>query len=107
MCGGMITPAYILKSFELGADGVFIATCHVDDCHYTTGAKRAVDVHDSTIQLISMLGLEPGRLKLGWFNAQQVSHFRNAIEEFIIQLKALGPSSIKIRPIKETRSTSV
>ena len=88
----MITPAYILKAFELGADGVFIATCHVDDCHYTTGAKQAANVHDTTAQLITMLGIEPGRLKLGWFNARQVSHFRNAVDEFINQVKDFGPS---------------
>jgi coenzyme F420-reducing hydrogenase delta subunit len=92
----MITPAYLLKAFELGADGVFIATCHVDDCHYTTGAKRAADVHETTAQLITMLGIEPGRLKLGWFNAKQVSHFQNAVEEFITQVKDFGPSPKKL-----------
>jgi F420-non-reducing hydrogenase iron-sulfur subunit len=93
MCGGMITPAYVLKSFELGADGVYIATCHVDDCHYTTGARRAADVHDIVAQLIAMLGIEPGRLKLGWFDARQAEHFRNEVEGFISQIRGLGPSS--------------
>lgn len=91
MCGGMITPAYILKAFELGADGVFIATCHVDDCHYATGAKRAVDVHDVVAKLIAMLGIEPGRLKLGWCNAQQAVHFKSEMDEFITQIRRLGP----------------
>lgn len=93
MCGGMVTPGYVLKAFELGADGVFIATCHVDDCHYATGARRAADVHDTTAQLITMLGIEPGRLKLGWFNAKQASHFRSVIDEFVAQIREFGPPS--------------
>ncbi|MBN2621345.1 hydrogenase iron-sulfur subunit [candidate division WOR-3 bacterium] len=105
MCGGMVTPAYVLKSFELGADGVLIATCHVDDCHYVTGAKRAADVHDTAAQLITMLGIEPGRLKLGWFNAQQVAHFRNEVEGFITQIRGLGPSSRAVIPSSTGRST--
>lgn len=106
MCGGMVTPAYILKSFELGADGVFIATCHVDDCHYTTGAKHAADIYDTTAQLITMLGIEPGRLKLGWFNAQQASHFRHAIDEFTTQIKEFGPLSRKGNAADITRSSA-
>lgn len=103
MCGGMVTPAYVLKSFELGADGVFIATCHVDDCHYTTGAKRAADVHDIAAQLITMLGIEPGRLKLGWFNVQQAAHFRNEIDEFIMQIRGLGPAAHAVSPLPASR----
>ena len=97
MCGGMVTPAFILRAFELGADGVFVATCRVEDCHYVTGARRAVDVCDNTEKLISMLGFEPGRFKLGWFSALEHRVFEKAINEFIGVIKKMGPSPIKVQ----------
>lgn len=95
MCGGMITPAFILRAFELGADGVLMATCHIEDCHYITGARRAVDVYESLEKLIRFLGFEPARLKLGWFSAQEIDLFEKALDEFVAVIKKLGPSPIK------------
>lgn len=95
MCGGMVTPAFILKAFELGADGVMMATCHVEDCHYITGARRAVDVYENTEKLVDMLGIEPERLKLGWFSAHEHKTFEKAISEFIEAIEKIGPSSVK------------
>jgi len=97
MCGGMVTPALILKAFELGADGVFVATCRIEDCHYITGARRAVDVCDDTERLIDMLGFEPGRFKLGWFSSHEPKVFEKAVNEFINVIKKMGPSPIKMQ----------
>ncbi len=105
MCGGMVTLAFILKAFELGADGVFVATCRVEDCHYVTGARRAVDVCDNTKKLIDMLGFEPGRFKLGRFSSLEHKVFEKAINEFIGVIKKMGPSPIKVQR-RTTASTS-
>lgn len=96
MCGGQVTPAFILKAFELGADGVFIATCSVENCHYITGAQRAVEVFDNTEKLINMLGIEPSRLKLGWFSAYEPRVFEKAINDFAVKIKRMGASPVKI-----------
>ena len=34
MCSGRIDPQFVLKAFKEGADGVFVAGCHMGDCHY-------------------------------------------------------------------------
>ena len=36
-CSGRVDPLLIVKSFQMGADGVLIAGCHPGDCHYTEG----------------------------------------------------------------------
>lgn len=95
MCGGMITAAFILKAFELGADGVLVATCHVEDCHYITGARRAVDVYENTEKLVDMLGIEKERLKLESFSSNETAEFENATKAFIETIRKIGPSSIK------------
>ena len=93
----MVTTAFILRAFELGADGVFVATCPVEDCHYITGARRAVDVCDNTEKLIDMLGFEPGRLKQGCFSAHKPIAFEKAVNEFIDVIKKMGPSPIRMQ----------
>ncbi len=95
MCGGMITPALILRAFELGADGVLIITCPGEDCHYNTGAREALDVYKRTEDLIHMLGIERERLMLvssSWDRAHTVQRF---IDDFTEVLLLLGPSSFK------------
>ena len=37
MCSGRVDPTFILRAFELGADGVLVAGCHPGDCHYAEG----------------------------------------------------------------------
>ena len=37
MCSGRIDPQFVLKAFKEGADGVFVAGCHMGDCHYDAG----------------------------------------------------------------------
>ena len=37
MCSGRIDPQFVLKAFQEGADGVFVAGCHMGDCHYDAG----------------------------------------------------------------------
>src|SRR4030066_1428700 len=41
MCSGRVDPAFVLKAFELGADGVLVAGCHPADCHYINGNEKA------------------------------------------------------------------
>ena len=42
MCSGRIDPQFVLKAFKEGADGVFVAGCHMGDCHYDAGNYKLV-----------------------------------------------------------------
>ncbi|MCX7996011.1 MAG: hydrogenase iron-sulfur subunit, partial [candidate division WOR-3 bacterium] len=94
MCGGRVTPGMVLKAFELGADGVLVATCHFEDCHYMFGARKAADVHKITERLVAMLGIEPERLKLDWISAAEVTKFAKVATEFTETIRKIGPSRI-------------
>jgi len=97
MCGGMVTEGFVLKAFELGADGVLVATCPVEDCHYNTGSRRAIDVHKSTERIVEMLGIGKERLRLGWFSSNETSEFVNTVKEFVEKIRDVGPSPINRR----------
>ena len=34
MCLGRVDPAFVIRAFEMGADGVLFGGCHPGDCHY-------------------------------------------------------------------------
>ncbi|HEX7320827.1 MAG TPA: hydrogenase iron-sulfur subunit [bacterium] len=95
MCGGRVTPAMVLKAFELGADGVLVATCHFEDCHYIFGARKAADTHKISERLVGMLGIEPVRLRLDWISSAETTKFAKVATEFTETVRKLGPSPAK------------
>jgi len=92
MCGGRINPSFVLKAFELGADGVLVTTCHFEDCHYLFGARRAKDNYDKLERVIRILGIEPERLALEWISAAESPKFAKVMREFTEGVKKLGKS---------------
>jgi F420-non-reducing hydrogenase iron-sulfur subunit len=95
MCGGRVTTGLVLKAFQLGADGVLVATCHFEDCHYLFGAKRAAEVHKITEKLVDMIGIEPERLRLEWISAAEAPKFARVAKELVEAVQKVGPSPIK------------
>ena len=94
MCSGRIQPGFVLRAFEKGADGVLVSGCHIGDCHYQFGNEKAIEQFDKTKSVVKMLGLEEGRLRLEWISAAEGARFAQIIDEFIEQLRTLGPSPL-------------
>ena len=97
MCSGRVHPAFVLRAFELGADGVLVSGCHFGDCHYIFGNERAVEQFEKTTALLKILGLEEGRIRLEWISAAEGPKFARVINEFVEQVRALGPSGLAPR----------
>jgi F420-non-reducing hydrogenase iron-sulfur subunit len=95
MCSGMIDPIYVLKAFEGGFDGVLLAGCHIGDCHYISGNKRAEERTAKLRRMLHTLGLEDERLKLEWISAAEGGGFAETIKGYVDQLKQLGPSPFR------------
>lgn len=62
-CTGNISLRMIEKTFELGADGVLIAGCLEDRCHYETGSKTASHRVGLFKQLLKQIGIDPRRIE--------------------------------------------
>ena len=58
LCSGKIEPIILLRSFEEGADIVYVAGCRVGDCHFLEGNIRAKGWVDYTKELLKEIGLE-------------------------------------------------
>ena len=95
MCSGRIEPQFILRAFELGADGVLVAGCHIGDCHYISGNEKAQKKVEATKELIDQLGLDGRRLRLEWISASEGSKFAETMKDFTEDLKILGPNPLR------------
>jgi F420-non-reducing hydrogenase iron-sulfur subunit len=91
MCSGRMDPAFILKAFLKGADGVLVAGCHPGDCHYLEGNLSAEERVKNTTEALSLLGWEVDRLRLEWISASEGKRFAQIMTEFTQQIKELGP----------------
>jgi len=92
MCTGRIDPAFILRAFSNGVDGVFIGGCWLGECHYVTeGNHDAVSMMLLTRKLLEYIGINPERLRLEWVSAAQGNRFAEVVTDFTNKLKELGP----------------
>jgi F420-non-reducing hydrogenase iron-sulfur subunit len=107
MCSGRIQPAFVLRAFEKGADGVLVSGCHFGDCHYIFGNERAAEQFEKTKNLVKLLGIEEGRLRLEWISAAEGARFAQVINEFTDQVRDLGPIPFsKSQPIEQTEDVA-
>ena len=97
MCSGMVDPIYILKAFEMGADGVLIAGCHEVDCHYLNGPLKCDAMFEKLKRVVNTLGLEGERLRREMISTSESPIFAELIKEMVEQLKKLGPSPFRER----------
>jgi F420-non-reducing hydrogenase iron-sulfur subunit len=95
MCTGRLEPEFILRAFELGADGVLVAGCHIGDCHYVSGNEKAEAKIAMTAELLDVLGIDKRRLRLEWISASEGRKFADTMKDFVDKLRELGPNPLK------------
>lgn len=91
MCSGRVDPAFVLKAFELGADGVIVAGCHPADCHYINGNEKAAMRGDFLSSFLDDAGIEPQRFRIEWIAGSEGQKFATVIKEMVSELQRLGP----------------
>jgi F420-non-reducing hydrogenase iron-sulfur subunit len=95
MCSSRVDPAFIVKIFLRGADGVLVAGCHLGDCHYIEGNYNTEKRMKETMRALEYVGFDAKRLRLEWISASEGPKFANVIREFTDELKELGPNPIQ------------
>jgi len=93
MCTGMVHPNFVMDALANGcADGVLVCGCHIGDCHYQDGNKRAQQRAEAIGLLLEDFGLEQERFRLEWISASEGPKFARIAREMTETLKELGPS---------------
>ena len=91
MCTAMLNPSLVFEAFFNGADGVLIAGCHPQDCHYDTGFMKATNRFESIREMLGETGINVNRVKIESISAGEGEKFAQVISEFKSELLELGP----------------
>lgn len=98
-CTGKVDALHMMRAFEKGADGVYVAGCLEGDCHFKTGNTRAVQRVAYVQKILEDLGIEPQRLEMIMMSAGMGERFARTAFEFTEKIRELGPCPVK--PIKK------
>ena len=85
----------MLKAFEAGADGIYIAGCLEGECHFLKGNLRAKKRLQYLKKLLMEVGIEPERAEMYNLSSAQGQRFAAIATEMTNKVRALGPSPIK------------
>ena len=91
----MVHPNLVVDALTKGADGVLICGCHIGDCHYLEGNKKAESRADAIGLMLEDFGIEPERFRLEWISASEGPKFAQVMQEMTETVKQLGPSPFR------------
>lgn len=90
-CSSSIKPAWILRAFQQGFDGVFIAA-DGDECAYLTDCSaRTARISMSAQEMMKVEGLAPQRMIMAALCSVCAEPFVKYMREFSEKLTELGP----------------
>jgi F420-non-reducing hydrogenase iron-sulfur subunit len=105
-CSGRAEIIHLMKAFEEGADGVFVAGCLEGDCHYQTGNLRAKKRVAYVREMLDQVGVGGERIVMYNLSAGQGPRFAEIAREMTEKVRQLGPSPIRVAKQKAAQSVS-
>lgn len=91
-CTGKVDAICLMKAFEDGADGVFVAGCLEGQCHYLEGNLRAKKIVVYVKRLLAEAGIEAERLEMFNLSSAMGARFAEIVEEITEKVRKLGPT---------------
>jgi F420-non-reducing hydrogenase iron-sulfur subunit len=91
-CTGKVDALHIMKAFEDGADGVFVAGCLEGQCHFLEGNTRAKKRVAYVKKLLDEAQIEPERLEMYNLSSAMGGRFAEIVEEMTDRVTKLGPT---------------
>ena len=90
-CTGKVDAIHLMKSFEDGADGVFVAGCMEGECHFMEGNFRAKKRVAYVKRLLDEVGVNPDRIEMYNLSSAMGGRFAEIVEEMTDRIKKMGP----------------
>ena len=94
LCSGRADPDWILKAITRGADGVLLLGGKPHACHFESGNIRTMSRMKLIKLLMTQLGLHDNRFHVEWVDPQDPEHYAKVVNDFISELKKLGPNPL-------------
>jgi F420-non-reducing hydrogenase iron-sulfur subunit len=102
-CTGRVDIIHMLKAFEHGADGVYLAGCLEGECHFLRGNIRARQRVGHVKELLDECGIGGERIAMYNLSSAQGQRFAEIAREMTEKIRGLGPNPAKKAGRKENR----
>ncbi|MEW6618442.1 MAG: hydrogenase iron-sulfur subunit [bacterium] len=99
-CTGKVDILYLLKAFEDGADGVYVAGCLEGNCHFIDGNIKAKRRVARAKKLLDETGIGGNRLEMFNMSASMGPKFAEVAREMTNKIQELGPSPLRNKVTK-------
>ena len=86
-CSGRVNPLFVLKAFNLGADGVLVSGCHPNDCHYAEGNFYARRRLEFLKEFLPFMGIDKNRFSYQWVSASEAQKWQNVVVNFVKRIE--------------------
>lgn len=97
-CTGRLEILHLLKPFEEGVDGVYVAGCQADSCQYISGISQAAKRVAHVKKVLEELEMEPERIEIFNLSAGRGRRFVDVAHEMLNRIKELGPNPVRVKP---------
>lgn len=96
-CTGKIDLIHLLKSFEKGADGVYVLGCLEGACQFTSGNLRARKRVEQAQQILEAVGIGGERVQMYNLSSSEAPLFVQFAKEMTEKIIEMGPNPIKLK----------
>ena len=100
-CTGKVDIIHLLRSFEKGADGVYVVGCMEGECHYNNGNFRARKRVAQAREILESVGIGGERVQMYNLSSAEGPRFAEIAVEMTEKILELGPNPLKITPEKK------
>ena len=99
-CTGKVDVLHILRSFERGADGVYVVGCLEGDCHFNSGNLRARKRVEQAQKILETIGIGGQRARMYNLASSEGPLFAKYASEMAEDIRQMGPNPIKLAKSK-------
>lgn len=96
-CTGKVDVIHLLKSFEKGADGVYVLGCLEGTCHFNNGNIRAAKRVAQTQKILDSVGIGGERVKMYHVSSSEAPLFVKIAAEMTEKIRGMGPNPIRLK----------
>ena len=94
-CTGKVDLIHIMRSFEKGADGVYVLGCLEGECRYENGNLRARKRVEKAKDILERIGIGGDRVAMYNLSSAEAPQFVKFAKEMTDRIRKLGPNPIK------------
>ncbi len=94
-CAGAVSNALVADALSFGIDGVLIAGCKDDQCHYVKGSQLVQVRSGDLAEKLKTMMIEPERVRFESLEIRDSQKYIDLLTAYIKELKEMGPNPFK------------